>query len=238
MNRWLWVLLVMLASSAGATDIVGLNGEFKTLATELPKLNAVMSDTTDTNVRLKKEYDLYLDDQKQKLAALEAAKAEVTRTVKQPMEEKVTATVNDYHARCNRTFNRETEMDQYNQCVADKERIEQDNAAASAYWDKYVVDWNRANVDPVNAVILKQNARIAEIDGLMKENFKNFLDAQDRFRANKKRLDAIVGEVRAYCDNKPAPAGGQFTYDEWVKWCSNVDWDGARASLPPMYSGR
>jgi len=236
MSRYLLSLLVLLASSAGAADIVGLNSEFKTLATELPKLNAVMSDTTDTNVRLKKEYDLYLDDQKQKLAALETAKAEVTRTVKEPLEQKIAASTAEYQGRCARTFNRETEMDQYNQCVADKARVEQENAAASAYWDKYVVDWNRANVDPVNAVILKQNARIAEIDGLMKANFKNFLDAQDRFRANKKRLDAIVGEVRVYCDNKPAPAGGQFTYDEWVKWCSNVDWDGARASLPPMYT--
>jgi hypothetical protein len=236
MNRWLWVLIALFASSAGATDIVGLNSEFKTLATELPKLNAVMSDTTDTNVRLKKEYDLYIEDQKQKKAAIEAAIAEVTRTVKEPMEQKIAASTAEYQGRCARTFDRDTEMDQYNQCVADKARIEQENAAASAYWDKYVVDWNRANVDPVNAVILKQNARIAEIDGLMKANFKNFLDAQDRFRANKKRLDAIVGEVRAYCDNKPAPAGGQFTYNEWVKWCSNVDWDGARASLPPMYS--
>jgi hypothetical protein len=236
MGRYVFVALVLLASSAGATDIVGLNGEFKTLATELPKLNAVMVDTTDTNVRLKKEYDLYIADQTQKKAALEVAKAEVVRTVREPMEAKIAATTAEYQSRCARSFSRETEMDQYNQCVADKARIEQDNAAASASWDQYVIDWNKANVEPMNAVILKQNARIAEIDGQMKSNFKNFQDAQDRFRASKARLDAIAGEVRAYCDKKPEPAGGQFTYNEWVKWCSNVDWDGARSSLPPMYT--
>jgi hypothetical protein len=194
-----------------------------------------MSTTTDSNIGLKKEYDLYIADQTQKKAAILAAIAVVERDVKKPVEQKLTAKVSEYNGRCNRQFNRDTEMGQYNQCLADKAQIEGEQRQAKSWWDQYVIDWNQANVDPVNAVILKQNARIAQIDVQMKANFKLFTDAQDRFVEVKKRLDVILGKIKMSCANKPAPAGGSFTYNEWVKWCSNVDWDGASRKLPPMY---
>ena len=126
-------------------------------------------------------------------------------------------------------------MDQYNRCVADKARIENDQREAKAWWDNYVITWNTANVDPVNAVIIKQNARIEQNNVQIKANFKRFTDAQDRFIAVKARLKGILGQIKAYCANKPAPSGGQFTYNEWVKYCSSIDWDGTSQKLPPMY---
>jgi len=235
MHKLLLVAAIMFATSASAQSLGGLNDEFNTLASELPVLNSTMSATTDENIRLKKEYDLYISDQTQKKAALAAAVLDVERTVKAPVEQRLTSKVSEYNGRCGRQFNRETEMGQYNQCVADKANIESEQRQAKAWWDQYVIDWNKANVDPVNAVILKQNARIAQIDAQMKANFKRFTDAQDRFVEVKKRINNILSQITQYCANKPAPAGGQFIYNEWVKYCSNVDWDGASKKLPPMY---
>jgi hypothetical protein len=235
MKKLLFVAVIMLATTANAQTIGGLGDEFNSLSAQLPGLNAIMSETTDANIGLKKEYDVYIADQKQKKDALEVAKAEVIRTVKTPLEQEVTSTVNEYNGRCNRQFNRDTEMGQYNQCLSDKDRIENWRAGKIAWWKQYSENWDKANVDPINAVILKQNARITQIDAQMKANFKRYTDAQDRFIAAKTRIDAILGQIKLSCANKPAPAGGQFTYNEWVKWCSNVDWDGANRKLPPMY---
>jgi len=235
MKKLLVLATIMLAGATNAQTLTALNDDLNTLSAELPGLNQVMSNATEANISLKKEYDLYIDDQKQKLAALEAAKANVERTIKAPLEQEIARAVNDYNGRCNRTFIRETEMAQYNQCVSDKSQLETWRAGKVAWWQQYVANWNAANVEPVNAVISKQNTRILQIDVQMKENFKRFTDAQDRFIMVKTRIKDIITQMKFYCANKPAPAGGPFTYNEWVKYCSNIDWDGASRNLPPMY---
>lgn len=235
MKKLLLVAAIAFAMSASAQTISGLGDEFNTLAAELPGLNVTMSDNTDYNMRLKKEYDLYITDQTQKKAAVAAAIAVIERDVKAPVEQKLRSRVSEYQARCARTFDRDTEMDQYNQCVADKANIEQEQRDARAWWENYKTIWNKTNVEPVNAVILKQNARIEQIDAQMKANFKLFTGAQDRFIEVKKRLSAITDTMSIYCAKMPPLATNKFTYNEWVKWCSNVDWDGASRKLPPMY---
>jgi len=235
MKKLLFVTAIILATTANAQTISGLGDEFNSLSAQLPGLNAIMSETTDANIGLKKEYDVYIADQTQKKAAVAAAVVAVERDIKAPVERKLIERANEYNGRCNHQFDRNTEMGQYNQCIADKAQIEGEQRQAKAWWDQYVIDWNKANVEPVNAVIAKQNARIEQIDAQMKANFKRYTDAQDRFIAAKARIDTILSQIKLSCANKPAPAGGQFTYNEWVKWCSNVDWDGANRKLPPMY---
>jgi|GEM_PF-3590572 len=227
------VLLLSVEARAGTLD--GLGSEMETAKAELPGLNATMSQTTEANISLKKEYDVYVNDQKEKKAALAAAIANVVRTVKQPAEQNYANELATYNGRCNRTFNRETEMSQYNQCVADKTRVDQDKARLNQWWQNYVAQWNQRNVDPVNTIISKQIARMNQIAELIKANFERFTQAQDRSLALRARIKAIAAQMKTYCSSQTPPAGAGFTHAEWLKWCGNVDWDGADKNLPPMY---
>jgi len=227
MKKSLLVSLLFVSLAAGAQSLSGLGAELDSAAAELPSLNATMSQTTDANIGLKKEYDVYIADQKQKLAALEAAKAEVIRTVKTPVEQELQQRVGEYNGRCGRQFNRETEMAQYNQCVSDKASLEQYRTAKTDWWNQYVIDWNRVNVDPVNAVIIKQNARIAQIDAQMKRNFAAFTAAQDRSLALRARIKEIETTFVSACEKPTSP--------ENLKWCHSVNWDGASRKLVPLY---
>src|SRR2546427_9966311 len=74
----------------------GLASEMDAAKSELPGLNSTMSQTTEANISLKKEYDLYVEDQKEKKSALAAASAEVERTVKQPAEQQLANEVATY----------------------------------------------------------------------------------------------------------------------------------------------
>jgi hypothetical protein len=218
---------LLLSASAYAQDLAGLSAELTSATSELPSLNATMSATTDTNIGLKKEYDVYIADQTQKKAALAVAIANVERTVKAPLEQEVAGAVTEYNTRCGRQFNRETEIDQYNRCVSDKANLDVWRTAKIAWWDQFTKDWNKTNVDPVNAVILKQNARIAQIDAEMKRNFAAFTAAQDRSLALRARIKAIEAEFVTACA-KPSTA-------ETLKYCHSVNWDGASRKLVPMY---
>ena len=226
-------VLFSVAVRAGTLD--GLGSEMETAKSELPGLNSTMSQATEANISLKKEYDVYAKDQEEKKAALATALANVERTVKQPAEQKYANELASYTARCNRTFNRETEMSQYNQCIAEKSQVDQDRASLNQWWKNYAAEWNRQNVDPVNAVILKQNARMNQITGLIKANFERFTQAQDRSLALRARIKAITAKMKTYCSSQTPPAGANFTYNEWLKWCGNVDWDGVNKNLVPMY---
>lgn len=223
----LLAVMMLIASTAYAQDLAGLSTELSSATAALPSLNSTMSQTTDANIGLKKEYDVYITDQKQKLAALEAAKAEVVRTIRTPLEQEVQARVAEYNGRCGRQFNRETEMAQYNQCVSDKAALEQYRAAKITWWEQYTIDWNRTNVDPVNNVIIKQNARIAQIDAQIKQNFAAFTAAQDRSLALRARIKEIEAAFVSACDKPTSP--------ENLKWCHSVNWDGASRKLVPMY---
>jgi len=232
---YLLVLFVGPFLSRGQT-LDGLGSEMEADKSQLPGLNSTMSQTTEANVSLKKEYDVYVEDQKEEKSALEAAKAGVERTVKQPAEQRLENEVRAYNQRCNRTFDPKSEMGQYNQCVADKGRVDQDRTRTIQWWENYSAQWNRQNVDPVNATIAKQTARMNEISAQMKANFDRFTKAQDRSLALRARIKAIAAQMKGYCSSKTPPAGGNFTYNEWLKWCGNVDWDGVNKTLVPMYT--
>lgn len=234
--RHLTLLVAVLFSvRATAGTLEELGSEMQTATTELPKLNSIMSETTEANISLKKENDVYIKDIEEKRAAVAKAVAELERTVKRPAEEKYEQEVSSYNGRCNRTFNRETEMGQYNQCVAEKTRVDTDKANLNQWWKNYAAQWNRQNVDPVNAVIAKQNVRLNEIAGQIKANFERFTQAQNRSLELRARIKAIAARMKSYCSSQTAPAGGNFTRDEWLKWCGNVDWDGVNKNLVPMY---
>jgi hypothetical protein len=218
---------LLLSVSAHAQGLASLGSELDSAVAELPGLNATMSATTDANIGLKKEYDVYIADQTQKKTALATAIANVERTVKAPLEQEVAGAVAEYNTRCGRQFNRETEMDQYNRCVSDKANLDVWRTAKIAWWEQFTKDWNKVNVDPVNAVILKQNARIAQIDAEMKRNFAAFTDAQDRSLALRARIKAIEAEFVTACAKPSTP--------ETTKWCHSVNWDGASRKLVPLY---
>lgn len=69
----------------------------------------------------------------------------------------------EYNARCNRQFNRETEITQYTQCNTDKARIDAERVSTQQWMDDTTAKWNAENQVPVNAQIEKNNARLKEL---------------------------------------------------------------------------
>jgi len=219
------------STTAATPTIAGLSTTFDSLATELPRLNDTMARMTVENEKLMKEYKVYKDDQTQKLAWIAAQVAEQERTVKKPMEDAFNKKNDEIKARCE---GKTLDKGPYQRCMDDIAAIEQERAYINKQWPAYAQAWNDKNVAPINAVILKQNARIAQIDAEIKANFEVFTIAQDRSILVRNRIKGILNEIQMYCANKPAPGTG-FTYNEWVKYCTNVDWDGASKKLPPLW---
>jgi hypothetical protein len=210
----------------------GLSAELTQAAAALPALNITMSETTEANVSLEKEGRVYLDDQKQKLAAHAAAEKYQLDNVYGPKKRSYDTTLATYTARC---IGKPMPPPEFAACNTDKGRLDTTKAETDAWWSQYSAKWNAENTDPINAVIKRQNARIAEIDVQVKKNFDAFTAAQERSIALRKRIAEIEATFRAACSTKPG-AGNAFTASETLKWCHSVSWDGAKTKLAPMYT--
>jgi hypothetical protein len=208
-------------------QVQGLSSEMGTLATEVPGLTTTIQNTLTNDANYKKEAKVYVDDQKQKLAALEVAKTNVVTTVRVPVEQKQNEQAAQYNAQCNRQFDRDKEMDGYNHCINWKAELEAQFERNKQWWANYTVQWNHQNVDPVNAVIVKQNARLAELNKLSTVNAEAWTRATERMKIVRARIEQIAGIVSGFCHSENLSG-------EAMKWCTNVDWDGARRNLPPL----
>jgi hypothetical protein len=209
----------------------GLSAELTRSVAILPALNQTMSDMTEANIGLQKEAKVYLDDQKQKIAAYLAAEKDQTENVLGPKKNPYEAEVKSVNARCGGRALTEAE---YGPCASDKERLDAERAEIEAWWSAYFARWRAKNFDPVNAVLQKQLGRIHEIDTQEKKNFAAFIDAQDRSIALRKRIAVLEEIFRVGCSTEPG-VDNPFTELEILKWCSSVPWDGASKKLPPLY---
>jgi hypothetical protein len=219
--------------TAGAKpSLGGLSAELTQATAALPALNATMSETTDANISLEKEGKVYLDDQKQKLAAHEAAEKDQLENVYGPKKRAYDAVLAPYTARC---AGKTLPPAEFAACNAEKAQLDAKKAEIDAWWQQYSAKWNAQNTDPLNAIILKQNARLAEIDAQTKRNFAAFTAAQERSLALRKRIAEIEATFRTACSAKPG-ADNSFTAAETLKWCHSISWDGASTKLVPMYT--
>ncbi len=223
----------MIATGAQAATIQALGEELNAGIAELPQLNQVMAQTTEANVNLKKEYDVYVQDQKEKIAWAKTAVQQQIDTVLKPVQDKYNAELSSYSAQC---ASGPVPKDQYNKCVGWQQQINNNKGDIERWWENYKAKWNAANIDPINAVMAKQNTRMNEISAQMKANFEKYTKAQDRFISVRSRIGEIESNLRRMCAPGAKPAQGEsFTSAERAKWCTNVDWDGASRRLPPMY---
>lgn len=221
--------------AVSAQTLSGLALELQTDVAALPGLNTVIADMSSANNMLDKESKVYVEDQKQKTALIAAAVAKVEREVKAPAFQPVQNHLNAYNARCNRSFNRDTEMGQYNQCLADKAVVDAEITSVSAWWVQWATTWNKTNVDPINAVIEKQNVRILQNNAKIQANAATAIDAQNKSMALRIRIAEIEAIFRKACKHIPGE-DSPFTRQEALKYCNSVIWDGASTNLPPMYT--
>lgn len=237
MKKLLIVAAITMAFSAAAytQSLSGLALELQADVAALPGLNTVMADMASANNMLDKESKVYVEDQKQKHALIATAVAQVERDVKAPGFRPVQNHLNAYNARCNRSFNRDTEMGQYNQCLADKAVVDAEVVNVTAWWVQWATAWNKANIDPINAVIEKQNARILQNNALIKANAATAIDAQNKSIILRIRIAEIEAIFRKACRHIPGEES-PFTRQEALKYCNSIIWDGASTNLPPMYT--
>lgn len=212
-----------------ASTLAGLNAESNADSAALPGLNATMSQATDANILLAKERAVYSEDQKAKLASAKAAVQYQTDVVRVEKYRPHNQTVAQYNGQCSGTLPKP----QYQSCMSWRAQLESEAHRLNAEWERYKTDWNKANIDPINQVIQKQNARIVVIDAQIKRNFAAFTAAQDRSIALRKRIHEIERICRDACSSRPDDSS--FTRAETLKWCHSVNWDGASAGLVPMY---
>jgi hypothetical protein len=209
-------------------QIQGLSVEANGLSTEAPGLSGTIAATQQTAMNIQKEGKVYKDDQTQKLAWIEQAKVNVMTTVYHPAVDPLASEQQNYNAEClNHTFNRETEMAAYNRCDSWKADLDGRIARINTWWQNYQATWNAQNVDPINAVIAKQNARIAQLQVDWDVNGKKYNEAMARMKVVRERVAQITGMVSGFCHSENLSG-------EAMKWCTNVDWDGASRSLPPL----
>jgi hypothetical protein len=220
------------AAPGGTPALAGLSAELTQATAPLPALNATMSETTEANVGLQKEAKVYTDDQNQKLAALAAAQKYQLDNVYGPIKRPYDAALASYAGRC---VGRPLPPPEFAACNTKKGQLDAKKAEIEAWWLPYQAKWNAENTDPINAVIKKQNARLAEINVQVKKNFDAFTAAQERSLALRKRIAEIEATFRAACSTKPG-ANHPFTAAETLKWCHSVPWDGAAAKLAPLYT--
>jgi hypothetical protein len=237
MKKLLIAATITMAFSAAvcAQSLSGLALELQTDVAALPGLNTVIADMSSANNMLDKESRVYVEDQKQKHALIAAAVAKVEREVKAPAFQPVQNHLNEYNARCGRTFNRDTEMGQYNQCLADKAVVDAEVVRVSAWWVQWASAWNKTNVEPINAVIEKQNARIVQNNAKIQANAATAIAAQNKSLALRARIAEIEAIFRKVCKSIPGE-DGPFTRQEALKYCSSIIWDGISITLPPMYT--
>lgn len=159
------------------------------------------------------------------------------RNVKAPMEAKINAATEDYNSHCAENRVGKLPPAQFENCNAWKGRAAQYIASQQQEWTNYSTQWNKQNIDPINATIAKQNVRIEQNNAAMKANFKRFTDAQDSFIAIKKRIAVILAKLKKLCDPLTVATNDEpFTKEERIKWCSGIDFDGYDRTLPPMYT--
>lgn len=210
--------------------LAGLSAELTKKVAALPRLNEIMSTATDANISLNKQKQAYTDDQAQKSAWANAAikhEEEVTRV---NMAKSYNEEIDSYNSKC---ASGGLNKAQYDSCTTWSNQLDAKSKEVDDAWERYKAVWNRENIDPINEVIKKQNARIVELDAKIEKNFTAFTEAQDRSIALRKRIKAIEATFRNACSS--APKAGPFTKAETLKWCNSVNWDGASTHLVPMY---
>ena len=243
----LWLILAIAMSSAFAADVKlddgpngpppaatlsGLASEMQADVSALPALNATLAAAATDNANARKEGAVYLADQKQKLAALEAAIKWQLDNVLGPVNRAWEEAVAEYSARC---AGKSLPRPQYDACVSDKNVLDARHARESAWWEDYKIKWNAANTAPVNAVIIKQNARLAVLNEIIQRTAKEYNEATAKSIALRTRIAEIEAIFRRSCSSTPGSTGS-FTKQEALKYCNSIKWDGASANLPPLYT--
>ncbi len=216
-------------------DFGSLFSEVQNLVLGAGKLNTTLADADAAIAGRDKEDRLYISDQHQKKEAIAVAAAQYEAANWKPKIAEVDGLVVQWNTDCAHEFDAKTQMAAWNACQARKAAIEAKEADYTAWWKASKETWEEQNVNPVLAVMAKQNAKI-------NQNLKEIelwdaaaKDAQAGYIRSQARIQQILGEVKSYCTNHPQANTG-FTYNEWVKWCSSINWDGAAMNLPPLYS--
>jgi hypothetical protein len=217
-------------TAQASPTLAGLSAELKVDTASLPGLNETMATTTEANISLRKEAKVYIDDMKEKRALAEAATKRETDRWNAANMNPYNERVSQYKAECTGTF----PQPKYDSCMDWFHRLQEEDRQLQMQWKEHAAEWNKANIDPIADVIRKQAARLVEIDEQTKKNFKVFTEAQDLSLSLRKRIKVIEATFRNACSSKSA--GTEFTRAEMLKWCTNVNWDGASEKLVPMYT--
>jgi len=153
-------------------------------ADEVADLRKIIDDAVTTTIQLEKEAKSIRDDQRQKKESLAGEVTMVTTQVKIPIEKKLQELADEYAKRCHRSFSRlsETEMSQYNECLAQKAKIEKEQDEAKVWWVEFSDDWNKTYTAPVHLTLEQQNARLAEIEKEIQAAYKRLANAKEKLK--------------------------------------------------------
>jgi hypothetical protein len=249
MNKFSMILIAFLVTSAYAADIQlndgpngpppsatlsGLSIEMSQDIAALPVLNATMANAATANANARKEANVYVADQKEKLAAVEKAIAWQLENVLGPQKRPYEAAVASYNGRCG---NHSLPQQEYNACLSEKSHLDGLKSSIEAWWEDYKSKWNKQNVDPVNAVIKQQNDRLTALNVVIEHTSQDYNAAMQRSQSLRVRIAEIEAIFRKVCTNVPG-ADKQFTKQEALKYCNSISWDGASDRLVPMYDYR
>ena len=248
MKNIFFVMLMVLTSSVFAADVQlddgpnglvplpGLIQDLKSSVAEVSLLDAKMVDITTANENALKEYKVLAENNKQVLAAFEQTKANYINSVIVPYRKQkqaeMAAVAENYNSRCAENRVGKLPQNQYDSCVQLKSQAANQIAQITQEGDQHLanlsVEFDRTQTAPTNNIILRQNARIQQLNDFIKANFASWENVRASNVKLRKHIDVLEGMIRNQCTN---------AQPQTMKWCNSVSWDGASKKLKPLPGG-
>lgn len=220
----------------GLVPLPGLVEDLKTSLNEVALLDAKMDVLVDDNERLLKEYKVLSENNKEVLNAFEQKRSAFVNTELLPYQKQkqsqMDAIAEDYNSNCAEDRVGKLPQHQYDKCQIWQRQAGAQIIQIKQEGDKHlktIADaFDAREVASTNDILVRQRARIQQINDTMKANFATWENVQASNKKMRKHVEMLEGMIRNKCTN-PTP--------QTLKWCNSVQWDGASKKLKPLPGG-
>ena len=230
MKKWLPAVTVALAFSAGnasaqkdlSAEVLNLVKGVNAERAKAPKLKQAAKALVKRNERLNKEYKLYDNQIRQRLAPIKRALTRDATRYRADVRRH-----NQGVARTGAGCRGRLPKPQYDRCVAQKR-----------YWDgrKRVLDLRRARLNRRTQSYRRQAGnylrRMGQISREIKSNFQRWSRINKAYKVTISRLAWYANRLNRACS--AAMRRTDRNAREAIRHCHSVRWDGARVNLPEL----
>lgn len=210
--------VVPVQAEPSVADMIKLSEAKKSAELSLPTLKKDMDEITQQSERWKREYDIYADQMKTRLAPIANAyeakvKAHNERT------QRANAEIARHNSVCTGTLPKP----QFDKCQSERPTLQRLKDEISG--SKSRLDTEKANLTRESA---KYTEAMGRLSSQMKANFEKWQQRKKTFDDNQRKIAEYRTRLVSTCQQARTP--------EALKHCHSISWDGARPDLPSLPS--